>query len=431
MLSLLLAVFIILLIVGFPIGLSIGISTVLPGILQSTFAGSPEYVIRAMVGGIDSTPILAIPLFMLAGAIMARGGISKKIFDVFAYIVGKRTAGIPIAVVITCAFYGAISGSGPATTAAVGAMTIPILSSLGYKKDFSAALVASAGGIGVIIPPSIPFILYGMMTGTSIGALFLAGFVPGIMIAVMLILYVYLYCKRNGEDKEKVEENYNRLKEKGILKILKESIWALITPVIILGGIYSGIVTPTEAAVVSVFYSLIVCIFIYKTIDMKNIGEILLASAKSIAPLGLLLITAMTFARIMTLLHAPQALSEFLSTTFSNPYIFLIIVNVVFLIIGMFTDVAGAIAITAPMMVPVVAAFGINPVHFGVVLVVNLSIGLISPPIGINLFVGSSMINEQPAVVAKKILPFVGVYIVFLMLITYIPQISLVLNGIL
>ena len=431
MLSLLIAVFIILLIIGFPIGLSIGISTILPGLIQDTFAGSPVYIIRAMVGGIDSTPILAIPLFMLAGAIMARGGISKKIFDVFAYIVGKRTAGIPIAVVITCAFYGAISGSGPATTAAVGAMTIPILTSLGYKKDFSAALVASAGGIGVIIPPSIPFILYGMMTGTSVGALFLAGFVPGIMIAVMLMLYVYMYCRRNGEDKEKVAENYERLKAIGIAKILKDSIWALITPVIILGGIYSGIVTPTEAAVVSVFYSLIVCIFIYKTINMKNIGDILLSSAKSIAPLGLLLITAMTFARVMTLMHAPQALSEFLSTAFNNPYVFLIIVNIVFLIIGMFTDVAGAIAITAPMMVPVVAAFGINPVHFGVVLVVNLSIGLISPPIGINLFVGSSMINEQPAVVAKKILPFVGVYIVFLMLITYIPQISLVLNGIL
>ena len=267
---------------------------------------------------------------MLAGSIMAMGGISKKLFNVFAYLVGKRTAGIPIAVVITCAFYGAISGSGPATTAAVGAMTIPILTNLGYRKDFSAALVASAGGIGVIIPPSIPFIMFGMMTGTSVGALFLAGFIPGILIAALLILYVYVYCRRNGEDKDKVAANYEELKAKGFLNILKESVWAIITPVIILGGIYSGIVTPTEAAVVSVFYSLIVCVFIYKTIDFNNIFDILLSSIKSIAPLCFLLITAMTFARVMTLAHAPQELASFLASAFSNPYIFLIVVNIVF-----------------------------------------------------------------------------------------------------
>ncbi len=431
MLSLIFSVFVILLVTGFPIGLTIGLSSIIPGIVNPSFPGGALYLLRAMVSGIDSTPILAIPFFMLAGSIMAMGGISKKLFNVFAYLVGKRTAGIPIAVVITCAFYGAISGSGPATTAAVGAMTIPILTNLGYKKEFSAALVASAGGIGVIIPPSIPFIMFGMMTGTSVGALFLAGFIPGILIAALLILYVYFYCRRNGEDKEKVAANYEELKAKGFLNILKESIWAIITPVIILGGIYSGIVTPTEAAVVSVFYSLIVCVFIYRTINFHNIFDILLSSIKSIAPLCFLLITAMTFARVMTLAHAPQELASFLSSAFSNPYIFLIAVNIVFLIIGMFTDVAGAIAITAPMMMPVIAMFGIDPVHFGVVLVVNLSIGLISPPIGLNLFVGASMIESQPSAVTRRIIPFVLVYIVALMVITYVPQVSLMLSKVL
>jgi C4-dicarboxylate transporter DctM subunit len=419
--------FAICLFLGFPIGIAIGLSTILPGVLNPNFTANAIYIIRAMVGGVDSTSILAIPLFMLSGAIMAKGGISKKLFDVFAFIVGKRTAGIPIAVVITCVFYGAISGSGPATTAAVGAMTIPILVSLGYDKVFSAAIVASAGGIGIIIPPSIPFIMYGMMTGTSVGALFLAGFIPGILVAVLLIAYIYVYCKYKGEDKEKIAENYERLREKGIWKIIKDSFFAILTPVIILGGIYSGIVTPTEAAVISVFYSLIICFFIYKTVSKKSFFVFLDEAVRSYAPLGLLLAFAIAFSRVLTILRAPQALSEFFISTFSSGTTFLIAMNAVLLIVGMFMDAGPAVAIMSPMLLPIITKFNINPVHFGVVMVINLAIGFISPPFGLNLFVASPFAETTVGELGKKAIAFVLVYLIALMLITFIPQISLLL----
>lgn len=248
-------VFIIGLAIGMPIVTALGISTIWPTLLESAGATSFEAVIRAIFGGADSTPILAVPLFILAGVLMANGGISQKLFNVFSYFIGSRTAGMPCAAVITCLFYGAISGSGPATTAAVGAMTIPILIELGYDRKFCGALVATAGSLGVIIPPSIPFVLYGLATGASVGNLFIAGVIPGILVGVLLMAYAVLYCKIKGEDKEKIRANHAMLKATGFLPLLKESFWALLSPIIILGGIYSGYFTPTEAACVSVVYS--------------------------------------------------------------------------------------------------------------------------------------------------------------------------------
>lgn len=431
MLASVLIVFISFLAIGFPIAVAIGFATFLPGILETSFPGNELYVLRSMMGGVDNTPILAIPLFMLSGIIMSKGGISEKLFNVFAYLVGKRTAGMPMAVVITAVFYGAISGSGPATTAAVGAMTIPILISLGYDKVFSAALVAAAGGIGIIIPPSIPFIMYGMMTGTSVGALFTAGFIPGLMIAAMLMTYLYLYCKVKGEDKEKIAENYEKLRVKGLLGVLKEGFWALLTPVIILGGIYTGIVTPTEAAVLSVFYALLVSIFGYKNVKLKEIPGFLDGAVRAYAPIVLLLGFAIAFSRILTLLKAPTILADFFTSSFSSGVTFLMLFNLIILVIGMFMDAGPAVAILSPMLMGILSKFNIDPVHFGIVMVFNLAIGFISPPFGLNLFVASPMADVPVSVVGKKALAFCGVYIIALILITYIPDISLFLQSVL
>lgn len=270
-------IFVICLVIAIPVSISLGIVSVLPGAVDPSFTASATYVIRSMLGGLDSFPLLAVPMFVLSGIIMARGGISRKLFDVFAYFMGKRTAGMPCAVVVTCLFYGAISGSGPATVAAVGSMTIPILIEMGYEKKFTTALVAVAGGLGVIIPPSIPFIMYGSASGASVSDLFIAGIIPGLLIGALLMVYAFYYCKKNGEDQAKKMVVVGALHEKGLLKVLKESAFALLSPVIILGCIYTGIASPTEAAVISVFYALLISMAVYKTIKVKDIWAILVS----------------------------------------------------------------------------------------------------------------------------------------------------------
>lgn len=418
---------IILMIIGLPIGIAIGIATLYPSFINPNFSANIQFVIRGMVSGIDNTPILAVPLFILSGGIMARGGISKKLFNVFAYFVGNKTAGIPIAVILTALFYGAISGSGIATTAAVGGMCIPILVSLGYDKVFSAALVATAGGLGVIIPPSIPFIMYGLTTGVSVGALFTAGILPGILIAMCLMVYAYIYCIKHGEDKDRIEENYRQLREKGFLKVFKDSFWALITPVIILGGIYGGIVTPTEAACISVFYSLVVCMFIYRTITIRDLYNILLETVKSIAPLALLLSFAIVFGRVLSLLKAPEVIGNFITATFSSKNTLLLALNIVLLILGMFMDVGPAIVILAPILLPILVSKGIDPIHLGIIMTTNLAIGFVTPPFGVNLFVASPLIDTPVIELGKKTIPFIISFIVALFIITYVPWLSLVL----
>lgn len=412
---------------GFPIFLALIVPAVLPGIIDPSFAGNAQMVIRAIVGGADQTPLLAIPLFMLSGAIMSEGGISKKLFNVFALLAGKKTAGMPIAVVITCAFYGAICGSGPATTAAVGAMAIPVLISLGYDKVFAATLCAAAGGIGIIIPPSIPFIMYGTLTNTSVGDLFTAGFIPGILIAICLCIYVYFYCKLSGEDKEKIISNYENIRGNGVKAVIKDSFWAVLTPFIVLGGIYSGITTPTEAATISVFYSLIICLFVYKTIKPREIANLLSSAVKAYTFVAYLAALGIALLRILTLMQIPAQIAQFFVNNNFTRFTFLLLLNCLLLFVGMFMDCGPAVTLLAPMLINVISSFGINPVHFGVLMSVNLCIGFISPPFGLNLFTAAPMINSSPATLGKRALPFVAAYLVALILITYVPDISMFL----
>ena len=293
------------LLIAIPVSITLGIVAVLPGVFDPSFTASASYVIRSMVGGIDSFPLLAVPMFVLAGILMARGQISKRLFDVFSYFLGKRTAGIPCAVIITCLFYGAISGSAPATVAAVGSMTIPLLIDMGYDKVFSTAIVAVAGGLGVIIPPSIPFIMFAMASGASVSDLFLAGIVPGILIGVLLMAYAFVYCKVKGEDREKIDSQIKVLHDKGFLKVFAESFFAILSPVIVLGCIYSGIASPTEAAVISVFYSLFISMFIYKTLKVRDLWGILTEAMRTYAPIMFILAASTAFSRVLTLMQVP------------------------------------------------------------------------------------------------------------------------------
>lgn len=420
-------IFFVCLVIAIPISIALGIVSVLPGAFDPSFTASGQFVIRSMLGGIDSFPLLAVPMFVLSGMIMAKGGISKKIFDVFAFFIGKFTAGMPCAVIVTCLFYGAISGSGPATVAAVGSMTIPILVKLGYEKSFATAIVAVAGGLGVIIPPSIPFIMFGMASGESVSDLFIAGVIPGLLIGLLMMVYAVFYCKKHGEDKEKIREEVEILHKKGILGVFKESFFAILSPVIILGCIYTGVASPTEAAVISVFYSLMVSMFIYKSMTIKDIWPMMVEGVKTYAPILFILAASIAFSRVLTLMQVPQSISEWILSNFHSKVVILIVINIFLLIVGMVMDTTPAILILTPILLPIVTAVGMNSIHFGVMMVVNLAVGFVTPPIGVNLFVASSLTDIPLMQIAEKAMPLIICFLLALLMITFIPQISLAL----
>lgn len=420
--------FVVLLAIGIPIGMVLSYIGLLPGLAGTAnpLIG-PVSILRTMVNGVDSFPILAVPMFILSGNIMARGKISEKLFNFFSFFIGDKTAGLPIATVVTCLFYGAISGSGPATTAAVGAMTIPILVNLGYDKVFATALVAVAGGLGVIIPPSIPFIFYGQASGASVGHLFLAGVFPGLLIGGCLMLYSFYYCRKHGEDKEKIRAHAKEIRSKGFLKLLWSSFGALLSPVIILGCIYGGITSPTEAAVVSVFYSLILSVFVYRTINWKDVKDIFIETVGTYSTILFIISAATGFGLVITAFQVPLMVENFIKGAVTNKIAFLLLINVILLFVGMIMDTTPAILILAPILLKAAAVFNINPIHFGVIMVVNLAIGFVTPPLGVNLFVASSISGERIEDIVKQAIPLIGAFIVALMFITFIPGISLTL----
>jgi len=425
---LILIVLIGLLCIAVPIGLAVAITAIVPSLASDTFTFSGVFVLRSMLGGVNQTTLLAIPLFVMAGIIMARGSVSKKLFEVFAYVIGKRTAGIPCAVVITCLFFGAISGSAPATVAAVGSMAIPFMLEMGYDKKFTVALVAVAGGLGVIIPPSIPFILYAQASGASVSSLFMAGIVPGFLIAIILMLYSLVYCKVNGEDKKAIARVVDELHKKKFHKVLLGSIWALLTPVIILGCIYTGITSPTEAAAIAVFYSLFISVVVYKTLKVSDFWKICVETVKTYAPIMFILAASVAFSRILTLLDLTTAMSSWMANDFTNKAIILLVINVIILLVGMVMDTTPAIMILTPILLPVAIQFGIDPVHFGIIMVVNLAIGFVTPPIGVNLFVASSLSDVPVMHLARRAAPMIILFLIVLLLVTYIPGISLCLT---
>lgn len=423
-------VFLIAIAVSIPIGVSMILGSIAPIFLMGK-GGSIVQLLNNTFSGANSTPILAVPLFILGGVIMAKGGISKKLFNFFSYFAGRMPGGLPCAVILTCLFYGAISGSGPATTAAVGSMCVPFLTDLGYEKKWSAGLIAVAGGLGVIIPPSIPFVLYSLATGVSTGDLFLGGVFPGILIGLFLMVYAVYYCVRHGEDRDLINARMKELRSAGFLKLFLDSFWALLCPVIVLGGIYTGFVTPTEAATLSVFYAIIVSLFIYKSIKVNELIPFLCESVKTYSGLAFVLAFATAFGRVLSLTKATKIVENFILGNFHSGIVVLTVLAIIFLILGMVMDTGPAIIILAPVLLPAVQALGVDPVHFGVVLVCCLSIGLATPPFGLDLFVAGNIAEEPPMSVARKAVPFMIAFLVALVIITYVPWFSTFLPNLL
>lgn len=418
--------FVIFLIIGIPIGVVLCITSMVPNFINPLFPADPQYLVRAMISGVNSFPILAVPMFIFSGNIMAKGKISEKIFDFFSYFVVDKTAGLPIAVIITCMFYGAISGSGPATTAAVGTMTIPILAKAGYKKDFSTALVAVAGGIGVIIPPSIPFIFYGQASGVSISKLFMAGIIPGLLIGFSLMVYSWIYCKKNGEDKELILKYKKELIESGLKRIFFDSVLSLLCPIIVLGSIYTGIASPTEAAVISVFYSIILSLIVYKSIGIKDLWEIMVETVRTYSTILFIIAAAIAFSRVLIFLKVPDIISTQITAVVSSKIALLILVNLLLLMVGMIMDTTPAILVLTPILLPIVSRFGVDPIQFGIIMVVNLAIGFVTPPLGVNLFVASTISDVKMSDIVSRSVPFIISFLVVLLAITFIPALSMI-----
>lgn len=413
----LLITLVVLLILNVPVGIALGVATM--GALTVGESLSITSIPQALVTSCDSFPILAIPLFILAGDLMGAGGVSRRILNVCQVFFGRITGGIAIVTVLVCMFFAAVSGSGPATVAAVGTMVIPTMLELGYKKSFVLALVATAGSIGVIIPPSIPMVIYGVSTGASVTSLFMGGFFPGLLIGFALIGYCYYFCKKNGYLGSKEPFSWKKAGE-----AVWDAKWALINPVIILGGIYAGIFTPTEAAAVAALYAFICGTLIHRELGIKKLFQAIGTSCSTTATTMVILGCATAFTKVITIEQIPTMITHGLMTISENPVVILLLINVLLLIVGCFMDTTPAILVLAPILWPVARAIGLDPVHFGLIMVTNLAIGFITPPLGINLFVASRISNSPMEVIIKGIIPFIGIMITCLMLITFIPQIS-------
>ncbi len=401
-----------------PIGITLGIST---GIAMWITSDIPMIMIaQKAVTGLDSFPLLAIPFFILAGSIMCNGGISKRLVNLADSLVGWITGGLAMVTVLACMFFAAISGSGPATVSAIGSFMIPSMKEKKYDASFAAAITAAAGTIGVIIPPSIPFVIYSIVAQCSIGDMFIAGIVPGIIIGFSLMLVCYITAKKS---------HYVTVGERPrftvVIKAFKEAIWALFTPIIILGGIYGGIFTPTEAAVVAVVYSVIIGKFVYKELDAKTLYECLRYSGLINGATEFMIGLSIAFGAYLAMAQIPQQIAVLLSGFVESPMLLLLIINVFLLILGCFVDNIAAVIILTPILLPVVKMIGIDPIHFGLIITVNLCCGFISPPYGINLFVASAISGESIENISKAIIPSFVAMVACLLLFTYFPIFSM------
>ncbi|WP_265517064.1 TRAP transporter large permease [Nitratireductor luteus] len=373
---------------------------------------------QKLMTSIDSFPLMAVPFFILAGNLMEQAGISARLVEFAKTLVGGVQGGLACSCVLTCMIFASVSGSSVATTFAIGAILIPAMTRHGYPTSFAAALQATSAELGVIIPPSIPLILYGVSAEVSIGSLFVAGIGPGVLIAGALMLFVYLYCRAKGWG---ANDHVDRL---SFLTALRQAFLALLMPVIIVGGIYRGIFTPTEASVVAVFYALLLGVFIYRTIGWNDLLQVLHRSVISSTIIMFIIAAAGLFSFLVTRAGVPAAVGEWIAGHVESKVAFLIAVNLFLFAVGMFIETSAAIIVLAPILAPVAALFGVDLIHFGLIMVVNLALGMITPPLGVNLFAACQVANLPLQKVVPKLVPFVAVCLACLMVITYLPQIS-------
>lgn len=424
--------FFILLLLNVPIGASLGMSSVFAMI----YAGDKLSVIPTNVyNGMAKFLLLAIPFFVISGNVMAEAGISRRLVDFIDDCVGHRKGGIAIVCVIVAMFFGAISGSGPATVAALGIILIPaMVNSGGFSSPFASALMAAASSIAIVIPPSIAFVVYASITGVSVGDMFMGGIIPGIMMGLALIVIVLIEVRKRGIN---ITREKSTWKHRG--QTFLKALWGFLVPVIILGGIYGGVFTPTEAAAVSVVYALLVGVFIYREIKIKNFIKIMVDSGKTTGSIMFIIGTAAVFSYVCTVHGISKAAQALLMQVSGNKYVFLVIINIIFLIAGCFVDANSAMYIFIPIMAPVAQQLGINLVHFGIIATVNLAIGQVTPPVGVNLFVAIGLAERMHelkdktrvtiASMSSAVWPMIISCVIALLLITYVPWFSLVVLG--
>lgn len=419
--SLIILFFLVFMFLGIPVVGAMGLAAI---VYIVGFMNIPMSIVaNQMLGGVGSFTLMAIPFFIISGALMESGGISRRIISFSTALVGGFPGGLALVTIVASAFFAAMTGSGAACVAAIGGMMIPALVDNGYDIDFATALQASGGTLGPMIPPSILMVLYSVSTSNSVGDMLLAGLVPGVLMAVaMMVITVIISIKRKYGSGDKFSL-------RRVASSLKESIWALLTPVTILGGIYSGIFTPTEAAAFSCLYAMVVGLFVYKELSWTKLLKSLFNSIKGTGVILSIVATTQLFSWIMTREGLPQQVALLSSTISNNPQVFMLVITGILLVVGMFLDPVPAVLIFAPILTPSAIAMGINPIHFGVIMVATFCVGLVTPPVGMTLFVASNISKRPVLVVGKKAMPFIFAMLVAIVLIIYVPQISLFLPG--
>lgn len=404
-----------------PVAISIALASIF-GI--SFFSNLPLLIVpQKMFTGLDSFPLMAVPFFILAGNLMTKGGISHRLVDFAKSLVGGMQGGLASTTVVACMIFAAISGSSVATTFAIGSILIPAMVRHGYPVSMAGAVQASSAELGVIIPPSVPLILFAVSTETSITQLFLAGIGPGLLVSAALLVMVQIWCRAKGYGKEDGDDC------KPVITSFLSAFWALVMPIIILGGIYGGVFTPTEAAAVAVFYALFVGLVVYKEMNLSDLPDLFRSAAVTSGAVMLIIAAAALFSFLISLSGMPNAIGAWAQGTFGSAWSFLLAINLLLFFVGMFIETSAAILVLAPILTPVAIAFGIDPVHFGIVVVVNLALGMFTPPLGVNLF-AAAQVAEVPVqrLFAALIIP-VSTVIAALLIITYVPQVSLFLRD--
>ncbi len=415
--AILLGGFSVLFLIGVPIAISLGVATV----LALMYLGTPtmELVQGAMIAS-DSFPFLAVPFFILAGQLMETGGLSRRLIGVAAALMGHVTGGLAMVTIMACAFFAAISGSGPATTAAIGSIMIPAMLKRGYTKEFAGAVSSSGGTLGILIPPSIPMVVYGIVGNVSITDMFLAGIIPGFVVAFTFMTTAWLISRKNGF--HGTGEPFSVVK---FLKALNEAKAALMAPLIILGGIYGGIFTPTEAAVVAVVYGMLCGFFIYRELKLSDVPRMLMETAMITGSVMIIIGFATAFGRLMTMYQIPQMVATWMQGVTNDRFLLLMIINVFLLFVGMFMETVAQIIILTPLFMPMANKLGIDPIQLGIVFVINCELGFLTPPVGVNLFVASNIAKVSIERLSKAVIPFILALFFSVAVISYFPEISL------
>lgn len=421
MAAIMFSVLIILIFLNIPVAVSIGLASI-AGITFGNLPLNPAVVAQRMFTSADSFPFMAIPFFMLAGGLMEHGGISRRLVRLASAMVGGYRGGLGLITILASAFFGAISGSNPATVAAIGGIMVPSMIKKGYPPDFAAAIAAAGGTLGVVIPPSIPMITFGVVAGVSIGDLFLAGFGPGIILAIVLSAVVVIQSakldipREDASDREKLSE------------ALKDSILAIIMPIIILGGIYGGVFTPTEAGAVAVIYSLLISAFIYRELNLKTIRAVIIKAGISTSVVFFVIATSQSMSWLITVSRVSATIATWIVSVSSSPFVLITVINLILFFLGIFLETQAIILLMAPLLLPIGASIGMNPLLLGIIMVVNTSVGMITPPMAVNLFVAVSLVKDHKVRledITRKIFAFLVAEIIAVMVISNFPILSL------